>query len=188
MKKNLLILDLDETLIHSILSGDMNITYDDYKNSFPVLDGIYLTKSRPHLKTLLKYAFGNFKVAVWTAAEEDYGLAILKSIGIDINELEFFYSSKNCTPRYIYDGGVSSEIIYLKNLNKLKRKGYDLNNVIMVDDKAVGLKNSYSNLIEIKPYYGGDDEELLKLIDFLDTLKFKDNIRKIEKRGWGNID
>ncbi|CAG7580406.1 MAG: putative phosphatase [uncultured marine phage] len=186
-KDSLLILDLDETLIHSVDVRRETPSFDHMKRAFRILNGKVLTVKRPHLDVFLEYAFKNFNVGVWTAAGEQYATEILDNIGIDIDKLEFFYSEKNCTPKYHYSNyGREADIVYFKHLNKLKKKGYDLNRTLMVDDKPVGLKNNYGNLIPIKPYFGQEDDQLLRLIDYLDVIRFRDNFRRIEKRGWSN--
>jgi len=189
MKTNkLLILDLDECLFHSVHKSQLSeMSYDFYKDSFDVLNGMYRTMLRPNLDKFLKYAFDNFDVAVWTAAGEDYAKFILDKIGIDMTKLEFFYSEKNCSPKYEYgDGWGMGHFAYYKNISKLKKKGYDMNKVLMVDDKPQYI-DSYGNVIRIKPFYGdSNDQELVKLINYLDKIKNESNYRSIEKRGWDN--
>ena len=188
MTNRLLILDLDECLFHSVHKTKVSeMSYDFYKGSFDVLDGMYRTMFRPSLHIFLKYAFSNFNVAIWTAAGEDYANDIVDKMGIDKSKLMFFYTERNCTPKYEYDGsGKGSHISYYKNISKLKKKGYDMNQVLMVDDKPQYI-DSYGNVIRIKPFLGdSNDQELLKLMKYLDTIKDKTNYRRIEKRGWDN--
>jgi len=130
----------------------------------------------------LDFAYANFDIAIWTAAGEDYAREILKNIRVLESSLKFFYTKDNCTIKLSYD---YSDYYGIKNLNKLKKKGYDLNQVLIVDDKADTAVNNYSNLILIKPFTDDtDDTELLKLISYLQTIKDESNYRRIEKRGW----
>lgn len=187
--RKLLILDLDETLIHTERMPDhMSDQFDwDFKWESSG-DSSYFTKKRPYLEQFLKFAFENFDIAVWTAASEDYARNILKNIDIEESILKFFYTKENCTlradNRY---GSYSGQYYGVKNLNKLKRKGYDLNQVLILDDVRETAENNWGNLILIKPYtYGNVDTELLKLISYLETIKNTTNVRSIEKRGWSN--
>lgn len=183
----LLILDLDECLFHSVYKYEIDPGYDFVKNSFPVLGGMYRTMFRPHLDKFLKYAFENFDIAIWTAAGEDYAHEIVDKMGVDKTQLKFFYTEKNCTPKYDYgDGWGMGTMVYKKNISKLKKKGYDMERVLMVDDKPEHI-DSYGNTIKIKHFFGNvDDTELLKLIDYLEKIKDEPNYRSIEKRGWDN--
>lgn len=188
MTNRLLILDLDECLFHSVHKSQASeMSYDFYKDSFDVLNGMYRTMFRPHLQEFLEFAFENFDVAVWTAAGEDYANDIVDKMGIDKSKLMFFYTERNCTPKYDYgDGWGMGHLVYKKNIGKLRKKGYDMNQVLMVDDKPEHI-DSYGNVIKIKPFYGdSNDKELLKLMKYLDKIKDETNYRRIEKRGWDN--
>ena len=186
--KKLLILDLDECLFHSVYKSEVSEqSYDFYKNSFDVLGGMYRTMLRPHLSEFLEFAFENFEVAIWTAAGKDYAEFLVNEMGIDQTKLKFFYSEKNCTPKYSYgEGWGMGEYVYKKNISKLSKKGYDMKRVLMVDDKPEHI-DSYGNVIKIPPFYGGNDDiYLLKLIEYLTKIKDEPNFRKVEKRGWFN--
>jgi RNA polymerase II subunit A small phosphatase-like protein len=163
------------------------MSYEFYKSSFDVLDGMYRTMYRPGLHKFLKYIFSNFNVAIWTAAGSDYAHFIVDEMEIDKSSLMFFYTEKNCTPKYEYgDGWGMGHMTYKKNISKLKKRGYDMSQILMVDDKPEHI-DSYGNVIKIKPFYGdSEDQELLKLIEYLDKIKNESDYRKIEKRGWDN--
>jgi carboxy-terminal domain RNA polymerase II polypeptide A small phosphatase len=182
MKDKLLILDLDECLIHSIHKSEFSqMSYDFYKNSFDVLGGLYRTMKRPNLESFLNYVFKNFNVAVWTAAGYDYAVDILNNIEINESDLTFFYSEKNCTPKY---DSIYSKLDFYKNISKLSKRGYDMKDVLMIDDKPEYI-DSYGNVISIKPFYGDtNDSVLLDMIKYLSLIKESDNFRKIDKRNW----
>ena len=74
---------------------------------------------------------------------------------------------------------------YVKNLAKLKRKGYQLEQMIMIDDTPRKLEKNYGNLIRIREWLGEpDDQELLRLMKYLTDPKEVVNIRTVEKRSW----
>jgi RNA polymerase II subunit A small phosphatase-like protein len=187
--KKLLILDLDETLIHTEVIPDHMSDQFDWDFKMESSNGSsYYTKKRPYLDQFLKFAFENFDIAVWTAASKDYAENILKNIGIDESNLKFLYTKENCTLRADNrNGSYTGQYYGIKNLNKLKRKGYDLDQVLIVDDVLETAENNWGNLIRIKPYtYEREDTELLKLISYLEYIKNVNNVRSIEKRGWSN--
>lgn len=77
--------------------------------------------------------------------------------------------------------------IDLKNLAKLKSRGYRMENIIMIDDTPEKLARNYGNLVRVLEYRGQiDDDELKRLMHYLPTLKSVPNVRTVEKRGWRN--
>ena len=75
--------------------------------------------------------------------------------------------------------------IAIRPLKKVKRKGYDLERILIIDDSPHKSKLNYGNAIYPKPYKGEtEDNELIKLINYLESIKDEPNFRKIEKRNW----
>lgn len=189
MKDRLLILDMDETLIHTESFEDNYLPEGSYDFKFPIHDKYdekwYYTIKRPFLDEFLKYAFDNFKVAVWTAGSRDYATTVMNGVGIDIDKLEFFWTRERCTIKYDY---MTMQNYGQKSLNKVHKSfGWDLNKILIVDDVEKTAINNYGNLILIKSFlYDRNDTELLKLINYLETIKDSPNFRSIEKRGWSN--
>jgi RNA polymerase II subunit A small phosphatase-like protein len=173
--RKLLILDLDETLIHSSyykLVRECDIKVFDF----------YVYK-REHLDDFLKECFDLFDVAVWSSGSDDYVPLILKQLVNDISLFKFIWGRSKCTQKYSSEWlGYSN---YLKNIKKVKDKGYKLENIIVVDDSYEKWEKSYGNLVLVEPYYGEPkDKELFYLIQYLRKLKDEPNIRAVEKRGW----
>jgi len=74
---------------------------------------------------------------------------------------------------------------WAKNLGKIKRRGYRLEQVLMVDDTPAKLAKHYGNLVRVKPFFGDlADQELFQLGEYLPTLAKSPNVRRIEKRFW----
>ncbi len=174
MTPKLLILDLDETLIYSTenpLDFDPDFTVDRF-----------LVYRRPFLKEFLHFGFEHFKVAVWTSSSEDYADLIVKNIFGSERKLEFIWARKRCTLKFDSEMHESG---YIKDLNKVKKKGFPLESMIMVDNTPSKLRRNYGNLVHVNSFEGDmEDSDLLDLIKYLDQLKCKENIRSIEKRGW----
>lgn len=182
----LLILDIDETLVHTEkFPAQDYFEVKTFDFNFPSSDGVsyYFCLKRPHLDEFLEWAFQNFKVGVWTAAGDVYAKYILDNIGVDVSKLEFFYTKDKCTLKYDYE---LNQHYGVKNLNKLKKK-WNLNKVLVVDDIAATAEQNYGNLIHIKQFFNDrKDCELLKLKNYLEKIKNAENFRSIEKRGWSN--
>ncbi len=173
-KRKLLILDLDETLIFSDTQSLER--REDFK-----IDGYYVYK-RPDLNPFLKFCFINFDVAVWTSSTSDYADLVIKNIFPNPNKAKFVWCRERCTQRLNRD---SAGYYWIKDLKKVKRLGYDLGSVIMIDDSTEKLERNYGNHIFVTPYYGAkEDDELGLLQTYLLTLKDVSNVREIEKRGW----
>lgn len=103
--KGLLLLDLDETLIHSERFPKDYLEEGQYSFKMPTeSDDIeYFTNKRPFLDEFINFAFENFDVGIWTASTEDYATIVAKNIGIDINKLKCFYTRENCSLRLNYE-------------------------------------------------------------------------------------
>ncbi len=172
--RKLLILDIDETLVHA---SERPL---DRKADFTL--GNYFVYRRPFLSEFLAWSMGRFQVALWTSGSQSYAAEIAKMIYAGPSEFAFIWSQERCT--WCYDTE-SQEHYWRKELKKVKRKGYDLSSVLIVDDKPVGLRHSYGNLIRVKPFYGDENDlELWLLRQYLETIKDVENVRTIEKRGW----
>jgi TFIIF-interacting CTD phosphatase-like protein len=179
--KHTLILDLDETLFHATeieFLDEMNIPHDF------MMDDFYHVYLRPHLQDFLKTAFEYFDVAVWTSASQSYAEDIVKKIFPD--NLKFLYTREQCTKKLDYD---TMEFVYLKNLKNLKKLGYDINKLLIVDDSPEKVAQNYGNYIPITPFYGDQKDIQLKLLkDYIITLADRDDIRKLEKRNWNKME
>ena len=99
-------------------------------------------------------------------------------------EISFLWARDRC----IADRNLNTdEIEWVKDLRKLKKKGYNLDNIVVVDDSPEKLKRNYGNLIRINPFFGDTtDDELEKLESFLFMIKDMGNVRVFEKRKWKN--
>ncbi len=103
--------------------------------------------------------------------------AELDTIDLDMRELVSSEGIRELTYSYAN----------LKDLKKVKKKGYNLNQILVIDDTPKKLSRNYGNHIKIKPFVGDpNDQELLLLEKYLITLKSAPNVRTIEKRGWQN--
>jgi TFIIF-interacting CTD phosphatase-like protein len=174
--KKLLILDLDETLIFA------EETPLERRADFLV--GQFFVYKRPHLQEFIKFCTENFEVAVWTSSTRNYATKIVEEIFPNANELVFFWSRERCTQSFDAE---NYAYFHEKKMSKVRRCGYDLKKVIVVDDSPEKWRNSYGNLVRVKPFFGEtDDSELKRLIIYLERLKSVENIRKTEKRNWQN--
>lgn len=170
----LVILDLDETLVYA---SEGHLGYD---HDFEA--GHYLVYKRPYLREFIAFCFEHFRVAVWTSSSEDYAQIVVESIFKQEEQLEFVWARRKCVRRY--DPKVNEQH-YIKDLRKVKKQGYPIEGILMIDDTPEKLMRNYGNLVRVSPFEGDcQDEELLKLMPYLEELKAAEDIRPVEKRGW----
>jgi len=182
MKDKLLILDIDETLIHTELNEyecDFTMKFDDGD------DNTYSVNKRPYLDQFMNYAFDNFKVGIFTTSKYVYTKKIMDNLGIDMKNFLFTFDREYCNTKF---NNQTHERYQIKKLDRVRRAlDFPIEKMLIVDDKPETASENYGNLIQIKPFYfDKNDTELLKLISYLEKIKDAENFRNIEKRGWSN--
>jgi len=172
--KKLFILDLDETLIYA--------TEEVLERNEDFCVGQYFVYKRPFLELLLGFCFGNFNVAVWTTATKSYAEEILRKILKKNQKLQFLWTRDKCTLFYDEE---EHEHYFVKRMYKIRRRGYKLKSVIVVDDTPNVWRCSYGNLIRVRKFEGDENDDELKFLSiYLKELLEVRNIRAIEKRNW----
>jgi len=170
----LVIFDLDETLIHATeqpLAREPDFTV----GPFPVY-------KRPFAEDLLVDCARDCTLAVWTSATRDYAEAVLDRRMPTGVSFAFVWTRERCTRRYMSE---EQEYGWIKDLKKVKKHGFPLERVLMVDDIPGNLARQYGNYVRVMPYLGDeDDRELALLARYLRELRGVENVRTIEKRGW----
>jgi carboxy-terminal domain RNA polymerase II polypeptide A small phosphatase len=180
----LLILDLDETLIYA------TETPLDRPADFEVYD--YHVYRRPFLDEFLAECANHFDIAVWSSASDLYVQAVVKRIFPDPSKLRFVWARSRATLRRSISVGEDPMFYdpwdhrhYLKPLAKVRRAGWSLDRVLIVDDTPEKCVRNYGNAIYPRPYGGSLEDGELKLLGaYLATLKDEANVRRIEKRRW----
>ncbi|MFP2907054.1 NIF family HAD-type phosphatase [Pyxidicoccus sp. 3LFB2] len=180
----LLILDLDETLLHA-REAPLERAADFHLFGYSV----YL---RPHLERFLTECAARFRLAVWSSASDDYVAEVVRRSFPPALRPEFVWGRSRCTfsvdSRRVQEDGYldpASHYNYAKKLHKLKRKGYRLERVLVVDDTPAKCADNYGNAIYVREFEGSEhDDELLLLGRYLATLADAANVRTLEKRHW----
>lgn len=183
--KLLIVLDIDETLVHATRSSDL--TYHD----FEVLG--YKVVKRPFLDEFLLQLPAHFKVAVWSSASDDYVKEIVKHIFPSDYPLEFVWGRSKCNRKADYKKAeeigyfdYESHLSYVKKLSKVvKRFSFNMEQILIIDDTPGKAVFNYGNAIYPSEFKGQhDDKELKLLLEYLKSLKEVTNVRAIEKRFW----
>jgi len=173
------VLDMDETLIHTVFTGCSEAEYRKNKNT-PKYDffldtcgGIAVHK-RPGLHNFLKTLASNFEVVVFTAAAKEYADAVLDTI--DPNQ---FISHR------IYRDSCSTYKGY-NNVKDLQLLGRDLSRTVMIDNTlSTFLKTPDNGVLCSDFVFDRKDRELPLLTSLLLALKEKGDVRELLK---GSID
>ncbi|CAO3591208.1 unnamed protein product [Absidia cylindrospora] len=175
-----LVLDLDETLLHTYREPTNNLNHywdADYvvyaKDGRSCLAGIL----RPGVTEFLVWASGIFEVVVWTAGHDDYAQMVCKLLDPEGTLINHMLSRRTCIRMR---SAATGEIMYVKDLCAL---GRDLGRTFLVDNTPHAATLNLSNLIPIEAYLGGNsDTELKEIQRFLESNLVRLTDRKNDMR------
>ncbi|CCF72554.1 NLI interacting factor-like phosphatase [Babesia microti strain RI] len=153
-KKFTLVLDLDETLIHSEFVTDGNHSFSTTIKNDTENQTIYVYK-RPYADEFLEQVAKLFEVVIFTAGSEPYAKAV-----IDILD-----KNKVVSKCYYRDSCLSYRNCYVKDLRILN---IPLSNIAIVDNSPISYCIQPKNAIPITTWINDpNDTELLNLLPFL---------------------
>ena len=156
---NLLILDIDETLLYATkkkLPRDCDLVIGPYNIYF-----------RPHLSRFLREIASFYKLAIWTSSGSRFAEAVIDHLPFHI-QTSFIWSRNRCTQKTDWE---TRESIFVKDLKKVKRLGYDLGRILIVDDSPEKIYRNYGNHIHVEPFIGDpNDNELYFLQKYLKSV------------------
>lgn len=160
MQKRLIVFDLDETLVHAredALAIDAFAKIGEY--------WIYL---RPHACRLLSFAANHFDVGFWSSSSPAYVEQVLAMILPTDLAPKFAWAADRCVQRPdVSSGGY----IYIKDLRRLQRFGYLVDEIIIVDDSPEKIARQPRSHLWVPPFLGdSSDAELLTVERTLKTL------------------
>ena len=160
--KKVLLLDLDETLIHSDFnrecpseSYDAQISFKDDEEEFSV--GIFIRKGLAQfLKEISKY----FIVGIFTASVKPYADAVINHIDPNKEYIKFRLYRNNC---------ITVKEINIKDL-RIFKEIVKLERIVIVDNSIYSFANQLSNGILINSFFNDkEDIELLNVMSYLLT-------------------
>jgi len=167
LKRKTLILDLDETLVHSTIKAvtHHHITVD------VLIDGMtctfYVIK-RPHVDLFLKKVAEWFDLIIFTASMQQYADPLIDQL--DTNKL--------VKGRLFRESCLAKEGNFVKDLSLI---GQDLATTIIVDNSPIAYSHNKENALPIDNWMGDNpqDDALLNLLPFLNGLRFTSDVRSI---------
>ncbi|KAF8075512.1 hypothetical protein N665_1089s0006 [Sinapis alba] len=164
--KRTIILDLDETLVHSTTQMP-GVRYDFMvmvKTESEVMP-IFVVK-RPGVTEFLERLGESFEVVVFTAGLEDYASQVLDKID----------KKGVITQRLYRDSCTEVKGRYVKDLTMVV--GKDLGSVLIVDDNPSSYSLQPENGVPIKAFVDDlKDQELMKLVEFLEICYVYEDMR-----------
>lgn len=166
-KRKTLILDLDETLVHSTIKpvNHHHLSVD------VMIDGVsckfYVIK-RPHVDYFLKRVTECFDVIIFTASMKQYADPL-------IDQLD---------PKRMLKGRLFRESCLVKEGNFIKDLsliGQDLATTVIIDNSPIAYSHNKENALPIENWMGDNpsDDALLNLLPFLNALQFTTDVRSI---------
>lgn len=191
-KLKTLVLDMDETMIHSKFYPVTNDDLTTIEAGILRTDengcqefNIYLSKDndpdasaesyirlnvkvRKHLEDVLLYLSNMYEIAVFTAGEKEYADTVLDFLDCDRTVIKHRLYRKHCMNPV--------KGVYVKDLRVIGDR--DLKDMVLVDNSIVSFAFQLSNGIPIAAFTGEPkDEELLFLVTYLEELFSQPDVR-----------
>ncbi|XP_033155646.1 CTD nuclear envelope phosphatase 1 [Drosophila mauritiana] len=177
-----LVLDLDETLVHSCyLDPD---THDNVgcsqlpENARPdyvlniSIDGmepiVFRVFKRPHVDEFLDFVSKWYDLVIYTASLEAYAAQVVDQLDAGRGLMTRRFYRQHCR---------ASSPLVSKDLTLVSP---DMSGVLIIDNSPYAYRDFPDNAVPIKTFiYDPDDTELLKMLPFLDALRFTKDVRSI---------
>ena len=178
--KQLLFIDLDETLIHSDIYDKKPFKIINYDKILKFkFDNLYYyigINFRKNLKNFLKKVSKYFNLILFTAAYQEYADVI-----IDYIDPENIFFKK----RFYRESCINlNDNINIKDLNIFN--DIDLKHSVILDNNIYSFCNNLKNGILINSFFEGEDDDLMNIYYYLDNyIKNSQDVRKVNEDLFG---
>lgn len=178
VRRKIMVLDLDETLIHSHHDGSVNPTTPSTPPDFIVRVRIechpvrFFVHKRPHVDFFLSMISQWYELVIFTASMEMYGMAVANKLENDRNIFQRRFFRQHCTMDF--NG-------YTKDLGTTICQ--DMSSVFILDNSPAAYRGNPDNAIPIKSWFSDPhDTALLDMLPMLDALRFTNDVRSVLSR------
>ncbi|KAI9094559.1 NLI interacting factor-like phosphatase-domain-containing protein [Phlyctochytrium arcticum] len=166
-KRKTLVLDLDETLIHSTSRSSRN-----HDHIVEVLVDrhvcLYYVYKRPFCDLFMQKVSEWYKVVIFTASMPEYAMPVIDWLDPTNTLVSERYFRAACRHKH---GTYVKDLAFIES---------DLSQVCLVDNSPISYQDNEDNGIPIDSWISDPrDEALLDLLPFLDALRFVDDVRHI---------
>lgn len=180
-KRILVVLDLDETLIHCSpfdFKDDCDFSIDENR-----------CQKRKGLEEFIRDLSYSFDLAIWSSAPDDYVEKVSKAIKPKEVDFKFVWGRSKCTldkefvsrdPEHLHDENFIKDLSLIAEL-----QDYAIEKILIVDDSPQKARLHLNNLICVNRFTGGrKDNELAELKKYLMTLKDIKDVRYKNHTSW----
>ena len=165
-KKKTLILDLDETLVHSAFYPFQKKSDIILKINLDGKNHIIHVLKRPNLDYFLKKVSEFFNIIIFTASLSQYADPLVDILDPEKKFKRMF--RENCVKRNGF---------YIKDLNQI---GINFKDIIIIDNNPISFIMNPDNGLPIITWYENmNDNELIKLIPLLEFLSNANDVRPV---------
>jgi Dullard-like phosphatase family protein len=179
--KKLLILDIDETLVHSDLDFSLNQNKTKYdailhfdseeEKNIPVPLIV-----RPGTKKFLDYAVQEFDLVVFTASEQQYADVVIDYLEKDKKYFKKRFYRNHCV--FIEPGLYIKDLRIFSGIKKLE-------DIIILDNSLFSFANQLNNGILITSFFSDLNDSFLENVKcYLDYIKNEKDIRIVNKKSF----
>ena len=178
--KQILFIDLDETLIHADIYDKKPFNIINYDKILKFkFDNLYYyigINFRKNLKNFLKKVSKYFNLILFTAAYQEYADVI-----IDYIDPENIFFKK----RFYRESCINlNDNINIKDLNIFN--DIDLKHSVILDNNIYSFCNNLKNGILINSFFEGEDDDLMNIYYYLDNyIKNSQDVRKVNEDLFG---
>lgn len=183
-KKKVLILDLDETLIHSLSRGAPRSLGGSGGQCHMIelkvnnVSTLYYVYKRPFCDFFLKELSKWFELQIFTASVQEYADPIIDWLEMDLIDYKKVQGAQRDAPNKVFtkryyrnDCTYRQGVGYIKDLSKFFPKDDDLKNVIILDNSPISYALHEHNAVMIEGWINDQsDRDLINLLPMLYSL------------------
>ena len=178
--KQILFIDLDETLIHSDIYDKKSFIINNYDKILKFkYDNLYYyigINFRKNLNFFLKKVSKYFNLILFTASYKEYADVIIDHIDPENTIFKKRFYKESCINL--------DDNINIKDLNIFN--DIDLKRSIILDNNIYSFCNNLNNGILINSFFEGEDDDLNNIYYYLDNyIKNSEDVRKVNENLFG---